>query len=569
MFGEKAVMQRSRGKINRYHWKYCFVLVFLAMTFLPLHCYSKDNWQLLYQPRQRVVRSIGVYEDKIFIGTGNGILISRDKGKTWEDFGTVQLLKNINGFSSINWIYIDDEKKKIYIATSLGAYYSDIAEPDWHNFFENIKTESYQVNSLTVNADKVYLSTDDGFWIYDLVLGTCDRMNQGLEPDSGSGNFQAFYSLSKDDMTYLAASNGVYVFDEKKMFWKNITFSIDKLPDGKINSRYILDDDKGNLWIACGTGVYRSNNNGLPWINSSEGIGRNADGFQGVFYLFFKDDILFSATESGIYSYDSESQSWTNLSYGIRTKESSKNVYWLAGIGEELYAATDEGLFVLREPRHEAGSTKQEEQNNKMVLKGTVETGFAGLSELEPSVIEVQKQALKFASLPTANDYKRYRLEARLRNVFPKVGFDLNNTGTSTNYYQLNKGITSDALLNNDFNSDQINRHQFDGRSFKQVSLLWDANKFLYDDEIGDILSQARLTANIRENLLDDVTRIYYQRRKVQLEILLSPPKDIQTKLAKEIEIAELTGQLDSRTGGWFTRQIERRKKLEVSDEKL
>lgn len=544
-------------------------LVLFSLFLLTCNDAYAGSWQLVYQPRQRVVRSIGVYEDEIFIGTGNGILISRDKGKTWEDFGTSQLLKDSNGLSSINWIYVDDENKKIYIATSFGAYYSDIAEPDWHNFFESIKTESYQVNSLTVNVGKVYLSTDDGFWIYDLVLDKCDRMNYGLEPDSGSGNFQAFYSLFKDDMTYLAASNGVYVFDEKKMFWENITSSIGKLPDGKINSRHIVEDDKGNLWVACGTGVYRSDNNGLSWTNSSEGIGRNADGFQGVFYLLFKNGILFSAAESGIYSYDLESQSWINLSYGIRTKESSKNVYWLAGIDEELYAATDEGLFVLREPKQEIEIKEQEGQNNKVVLKGTVETDFAGLSELEPSVIEVQKQALKFASLPTANDYKRYRLEARLRNVFPKVGFDLNNTGTSTNYYQFNKGITSDVLLNNDFNSDQTNRYQFDGRSFKQVSLLWDANKLLYDDEIGDILSQARLTANIRENLLDDVTRIYYQRRKAQLEMLLSPPKDIQTKLAKEIEIAELTGQLDSRTGGWFTRQIGKKKKQELSDEKF
>ena len=213
-----------------------------------------------------------------------------------------------------------------------------------------------------------------------------------------------------------------------------------------------------------------------------------------------------------------------------------------------------------RESKQDTQSTDQEEQNSKLILKGKIETDFANLEELEPSVIEVQKQALKFASLPTTNDYKRYRLQARLRNIVPRIGVDLNTTGTDTNYYQFDKGISTDISLNNDFNAGRTNRYQYDGRSFKQLSVLWNTNQFIYDDEIREILNQARLTANIKENLLDDVTRIYYQRRKAQLETLLTPPPNIQNKLSKEIEIAELTGQLDSRTGGWFSKELERRK---------
>lgn len=536
------------------------LLAMILTVTTPIDCYSKDTWRFLYQPRQRVVKTIGIYKDQIFIGTGNGVLVSNDKGKTWNDFGTNQLLKDNSGLSSVSWIYIDEENKKIYITTNFGAYYSDIAKPDWRRFFENVKTESNEVNSLTVDKNEIYLSTNDGFWICNLNLGSCERLNQGLDPDNISGNFQILYSLKISNELYLAASNGIYKFDHGRSSWHNLSKGIYRLPDGKINARHLFLN-KGNIWAACGTGIYKSTDGGELWKNVSDGIGKNSEGFQGAFYLFQSGDTLYSATESGVYSYSAESDSWNNLTSGIRTKENSKNVYWLAQVDSDLYAATDEGLFVLQEP-------KQEEQNNKLILKGKVETDFANLGELEPGVIEVQKQALKFASLPTNNDYKRYRLQARLRNIVPRLGVDLNTTGTSTNYYQVDKGISAKASLGNDFNADKTNRYQYDGRAFKQLSVLWNTNQLFYDDEIKDILSQARLTANLKENLLDDVTRIYFQRRRLQLENLISPPKDQISKLSADLQIAEFTGQLDSRTGGWFTKETERRKRLQVNNAK-
>ncbi len=557
-------------RMTRCYLRDCFVSVLAAMTLIgivPIGCYSKDTWQSLYQPRQRVVKTISVYKDQIFIGTGNGVLVSKDKGKTWTDFGTDQLLKDSNGLSAINWICINEENNKIYIATSFGAYYSDIYQANWHKFFENIKTESNEINSLTVNKNKIYLDTNDGFWTCNLSLNSCERLNQGLEPDVLSGNFQIFYSLQVNNDLYIATSNGVYILNKDRASWQNISGGIHKLPGGRINARHLFVDNAGNIWAACGTGIYKSTDRGVSWKSESNGIGKNSEGFQGAFYLFQLDEILYSATESGVYSYNAESTSWDSLIAGIRTKESSKNVYWLVALEGDMYAATDEGLFVLREQKQEARGKKQEEQENSIVvLKGKIEADFANLEELEPSIIEVQKQTLKFASLPTNNDYKRYRLQARLRNIVPRVGVDLNTAGTNTNYYQFDKGISTDVSLSNDFKAGKTNRYQYDGRSFKQLALLWNTNQFIYDDEIREILNQARLTANIKENLLDDVTRIYFQRRRVQLENLTSPPNDEISKLSTELQLAELTGQLDSRTGGWFTKEIEKRKKLEASN---
>lgn len=571
---------------------FIFIIYFSIIAF-PSNAFGKDSWQLLFQPRQRAVKAVALYNNSIFAGTGNGLFISKNEGKTWSDFGTDKLNKDSNGNCSVNWIDIDSKKERIYIATSYGAYYSDIKTPNWKKIFagtkgdnettiellddstdiddeeqiiqdEDITSSISEINSTTIDNDIVYLSTNNGFWAcntFEAKDNSCKELNEGLEADIASGNFEVFFTLKTNDNLFLATSRGIYFFNKENPNWSKISSGIEKLPGGEINARHLIIDKENNLWAATGTGIYTTSDNGKTWLNKSNGIKKNNEGFQEVFFLFNLEDSLYAACASGIYLFDRESDSWKDLTRGIRTKENSKKVYYLAKFESEvaeprLLAATDEGLFEKRN-----GVSANRRDGKKIVLKGKIETDFAGLEELEPSVIEVQKQALKFSALPTTNDYKRYRTEARLRNIIPKLGFDLNNTGTNTNYYQFNQGISANTSSNNDFNADKTNRYQYDGKSFKQLSVQWDTNQILYDDEIRFILNQARLTANIKENLLDDVTRIYFQRRKLQLETLLNPGENNTEKLFKQIEIAELTGQLDSRTGGWFSKEVEKRKR--------
>lgn len=547
----KQVTENHRNtKANR-HKLLAFVLyVFVFLLLSPTEGLCQDPWQLLYQPRQRIVKSIAPYKEQIFIGTGNGVFVSTDNGKSWGDFDTSQLQKDNSGNSQINWISIETNTETIYIATSFGAYKSSISKPDWQKFFEGSKVESNEVNSLAHYEDQVYLATNDGFWICNLNENNCTRNNNGLDADYISGNHEVFYTLKVENKLFIGTSNGIYFLDDKSFLWQKTSNGIQKLPDGNVNVRHLIVDKDKNFWAACGSGIYISKDNGNTWQKKSEGISKNNDGFQEAFYLFEHEDSTYASCASGVYYLDKGS--WQDIGNGIRTKDGLKKVYWLSSYGEELLAATDEGLFRT--------TRKKDTTNNNLILKGKIETDFANLEEIEPTVVEVQKEALKFASLPTDKDYRRYRLQSRLRNLVPRVGIDLNDTGTNTNYNEFDKGISTNVSLNNSFDAGRTTRLQTDGKSFKQLSVLWNTNNLIFDDQIKEILNQARLTANIRENLLDDVTRIYYQRRKLQLQSLISPTLDTNEKLSKELEVAELTGQLDSRTGGWFSREIELRK---------
>lgn len=552
-------MKQKSTKSEQQIIRVSFILLLASiLTILfATNSYSKETWHLLYQPRQRIIKSIDSYKENLFIGTGNGVLVSKDKGITWNDFGTDQLQKDFNGNSLINWIFIDKGSNLIYIATSNGAYYSNLEKPEWHQFFKETKIESNNINSLYIEEDKSYLATNDGLWICNLNDNFCERLNTGLKANNISGNYEVFYITKHNDDLYTAISNGIYVLDKEKLSWQNQSDGIQSLPDGLINARHLLEDKNGNLWAASSTGIYLKNDELDLWEKVSSGINKNNNGFEEAFYLFEDLDTLYAACSSGVYLLNKETNTWEDITAGIRTKENNKTVYWLHRFENNILAATDEGVFVLKDIKKE----ELEEDSTKLVLKGKIETDFANLDELEPSVVEIQKQALRFAALPTSGDYKRYRLQARLRNLFPSVGFDINSTGTHSGYYERERGLSTDISLNNSFDAGRTTRFQNDGRSFKQLGIQWNTNELIYDDEIKDILSQARLTANIRENLLDDVTRIYYQRKKLLLETLITPPENIETKLTNQLAVNELTGQLDSRTGGWFSKEISRRKR--------
>ncbi len=58
-----------------------------------------------------------------------------------------------------------------------------------------------------------------------------------------------------------------------------------------------------------------------------------------------------------------------------------------------------------------------------------------------------------------------------------------------------------------------------------------------------------------------EITRLYYTRRRLQVDLILNPPRDAPTKLSKELRVDELTATLDAMTGNLFTRRTEQVKK--------
>lgn len=87
----------------------------------------------------------------------------------------------------------------------------------------------------------------------------------------------------------------------------------------------------------------------------------------------------------------------------------------------------------------------------------------------------------------------------------------------------------------------------------------WDLGRLVFDPaELRAAREGARLAAE-RLDLESEVTRLYYQRRRLQMDWILDPPDDPAESARRRLELDELTAALDALTGGWFSREIARR----------
>lgn len=61
----------------------------------------------------------------------------------------------------------------------------------------------------------------------------------------------------------------------------------------------------------------------------------------------------------------------------------------------------------------------------------------------------------------------------------------------------------------------------------------------------------------LRDDIVNEVTRTYFERRRIQVGLLVSPAKDDHVLLEKELRIQELTALIDGLTGGYFSSHLE------------
>ena len=64
----------------------------------------------------------------------------------------------------------------------------------------------------------------------------------------------------------------------------------------------------------------------------------------------------------------------------------------------------------------------------------------------------------------------------------------------------------------------------------------------------------------LRDDILDEVTKLYFERLRVKIELDELPIEDRNKRAAKSLRLDELTASIDSLTGGYFSRELEQKK---------
>jgi phosphoribosylaminoimidazole (AIR) synthetase len=72
------------------------------------------------------------------------------------------------------------------------------------------------------------------------------------------------------------------------------------------------------------------------------------------------------------------------------------------------------------------------------------------------------------------------------------------------------------------------------------------------------VINEAQDIAKLRDKVLSEVTRLYFERRRVQVEMLLSPKRDTMGQVKQQLRLMELTASIDALTGGAFSQALKR-----------
>ena len=85
------------------------------------------------------------------------------------------------------------------------------------------------------------------------------------------------------------------------------------------------------------------------------------------------------------------------------------------------------------------------------------------------------------------------------------------------------------------------------------MKLEWRLDKLVMSSEQIRVINETGKANKMREKVLDEVTRLYFDRRRLQVDNLLNPPSSLTDQIEMELRLQEMTANLDALTGGEFS----------------
>lgn len=89
------------------------------------------------------------------------------------------------------------------------------------------------------------------------------------------------------------------------------------------------------------------------------------------------------------------------------------------------------------------------------------------------------------------------------------------------------------------------------------VSSQWDLSELVMSSDRIRVINEAQDAVMLRDRLLGQVTRLYFDRRRQQVALLLEPPADLGERVEGHLRLLELTAAIDALTGGRFSQAID------------
>ena len=191
-----------------------------------------------------------------------------------------------------------------------------------------------------------------------------------------------------------------------------------------------------------------------------------------------------------------------------------------------------------------AGAKKKGENKGKLFTK------LRAILKNEPSCRDVQQAALKFYKLEPER-IRRMGVATRVKAIVPEIEGSIDNSVGHT-YTNTRDGLFPQAVLQS------VDNQNPDGYKERvqtstdnllwRVRAVWNLDRLVFNSEELDVKS----LNSLEENLVREVTTLYFQRHRLIASLILSGPEEDEEIFYELLRLDEQTATIDALTGGMF-----------------
>lgn len=480
---------------------------------------------------------------QLFAGSPRAVFHSPDGGAHWQERFRVPAQ------AEVTFLAIDPfDSRHVLVATTRGLYGSVDGGFRWRRVWRGAGTgESHGlvVRFHPTRRDEVFLGTMGGVFL------STDGGRAWQETTSVFNN-DAVRDLAVDpaaaDRLYVLTDRGLFAGSPAEGSWERL-FDVTSAGEPPEESETLPEDSEPEadqsrrltaiavdpqafevLYLATSEGLFASHDRGISWQRTPV-AGLGAVEIRHLILQAHSPTTAYAATPHGIARYATQEERWEILYAGLPTQTAN----FLAATATKIYAATNQGLYLL-------------DLTEEQLLQGNWPAPQELLANFvhEPTIAQVREEAIRYAEVHP-DKITQWRRQAAIKAFLPTVSLDydrdqdtyISSIGSTTN-------PTFDRLIQTEDPSHGLG-----------LSVDWDLGELIWNDDQTSIDVRSKLMVQLRDDIVDEVTRTYFERRRLQVELLTEPPADPRTRLDRELRLQELTAMLDGLTGGWFSTQLE------------
>ena len=436
----------------------------------------------------------------VLAATMDGLYGSFDDGEHWQ-----RLFRQPGSGESQTRVVVfhPARRDEVFLGTAGGLFRSTDGARHWQQISGRLRHRSVQdIAADPINPQRVYVLTDQGMFVSASNLETWERIALVSGAEEPPEETEALGDAQNDEQEAGGSA--------------------------PLTTLAINPTHPEQLYVGSRNGLYVSQDHGTTWQHVTQsGIG--TEPIRQVILHAHSPLKAYVATAQGVARYDPQENQWEALYDGLPTQE----VHGLAATGTKVFAATDRGLYML-------------DLTEEHVAEGDWPRAQEILGNFvhEPTIKQVQETAIAYAEVHP-DKIKRWRRQAYLQALVPTFSVSANTDLGDFRHWD-DKGVNGqDVLLKGERDIDW------------STSVSWDLGELIWNDDQTSIDTRSRLMVQLRDDILDEVTRAYFERRRLQIELLTDPPSNPRAQLTKELRLQELTAILDGLTGGWFSKQLE------------